>query len=111
VYAKYASFFAEPTLVKNILWSQEKNSRLLEQRGISFEDVLLAVRENRLLAIEVHPRQATYPHQKILVVDLNGYVHIVPFVETDSVVFLKTIFPDRKFHKKYAHLLKKEGKS
>ncbi len=97
--------------MKKLLWSEGKNSRLLEQRGLCFEDVLLAVQENRLLAIEVHPRRDRYPHQKILVVDLNGYVHIVPFVESESVVFLKTIYPDRKYHKKYAHLLEKEPQS
>lgn len=97
--------------MKKLLWSEEKNTRILEQRGICFEDVLLAVQENRLLAIEVHPRRDRRPHQKILVVDLNGYVHIVPFVESESTVFLKTIYPDRKYHQKYAHLLKKETKS
>lgn len=97
--------------MKKLFWSEEKNTRLLKERGICFEDVLLAVQENRFLAIEVHPRRDRYPHQKILVVHLNGYVHIVPFVENESSVFLKTIYPDRKYQKKYAHLLIKEPQS
>lgn len=88
--------------MKTIRWSEEKNRLLMERRGVSFEDVLQAIREKKLLAIEAHPKSEKYPTHKILVILLNGYVHIVPYVETEEEIFLKTVYPDRKYHKKYA---------
>ena len=37
----------------------------------------------------------------MFVVRIRGYVYLVPFVETDSEVFLKTIIPSRKATRKY----------
>jgi len=37
----------------------------------------------------------------IFVVDVEGYVYLVPYVETEESVFLKTIIPSRKMTKKY----------
>jgi hypothetical protein len=31
------------------------------------------------------------------VIEINNYAYCVPFVETDSEIFLKTVFPSRKF--------------
>ena len=88
--------------MKTIRWNEEKNRLLMEKRGVSFEEVLQAIRGKKLLAIEAHPNKEKYPGQKILVVLLDGYVHIVPYVETEEEIFLKTVYPDRKYHKKYA---------
>ena len=85
----------------NIRWDEEKNKILKQQRGVSFEDVLLALQDERFLALEEHPNQDKYPHQKIFILLLNEYVHIVPFVESKDEIFLKTIYPDRKYNKKY----------
>lgn len=96
--------------MKVIRWSEEKNELLLKKRGLCFEEVLLAAQEGRLLAIEQHPKPNLYPAQKILVVALKEYVHIVPFVEMEDEIFLKTVYPDRKYHKKYEYKLTKEPK-
>ena len=40
--------------------------------------------------------QARYPGQKIHVVDVEGYAYLVPFVESEEEVFLKTMIPSRK---------------
>ena len=80
----------------------------MEKRGVSFEEVLQAILERKLLAIEAHPNSDRYPAQKILVLPLNGYVHIVPFVETEEEIFLKTIYPDRKYHRKYMKTLQEK---
>jgi len=42
-----------------------------------------------------------FAHQKIFIVAINDYVYIVPFVEDEDVLFLKTIVPSRKMTKKY----------
>ena len=48
-----------------------------------------------------HSNQARYPGQKIHVVDVEGYADLVPFVESEEEVFLKTIIPSRKATKIY----------
>jgi hypothetical protein len=37
------------------------------------------------------------------VVQLEGYVHLVPYVETAEHLFLKTIIPSRKAHRIYSN--------
>ena len=48
-----------------------------------------------------HPNQEQYPGQKISVVLVESYVYLVPFVENDEEIFLKTIIPSRKATKQY----------
>ena len=48
-----------------------------------------------------HPNEERYFNQQIHAVDIEGYIYLVPFVETDDEVFLKTIIPSRKATKKY----------
>lgn len=48
-----------------------------------------------------HPNQERYAHQRIWVVSFQGYAHMVPFVETNDEIFLKTIMPSRKATKQY----------
>lgn len=37
----------------------------------------------------------------MIIVNVENYAYIVPFVEDDVKVFLKTIIPSRKMTKKY----------
>ena len=78
-----------------------KNNLLKEERDISFEEVLTAIDEGGLLDILEHPNKGKYPHQRIFVVNTENYVYLVPFVEDEEKVFLKTIIPSRKATKKY----------
>ena len=48
------------------------------------------------VAMVMHPNQDRYPGQMISVVEVDDYVYLVPFVETESEIFLKTIIPSRK---------------
>ena len=83
-------------------FSNEKNQRLIQERGISFEEVIVAIEDGAVLDVLPHPNQAKYPQQKLYVLDIGGYVYLVPFVEKDNqTVFLKTIFPHRKLTKHY----------
>ncbi|PHR53380.1 MAG: toxin [Arcobacter sp.] len=85
----------------NFLWNQDKNHILKTERDVCFEDVVTLINEGDILDIIKHPNQKKYPEQKIYVVLLHGYVHMVPFVRDSNEIFLKTIVPSRKMHKLY----------
>jgi len=63
---------------------------------VCFEDILIAIDERRVLANLEHPNKARYPKQRQLVVEANGYIYLVPYVEDDGKIFFKTIIPSRK---------------
>ena len=84
-----------------IAWNARKNRELIARRGISFEVVALAIVSGRLLDDDAHPRQDRYPNQRVLVIEHLGYAWLVPYVETDDGVFLKTIVPSRKATRRY----------
>ncbi len=83
-------------------WSTEKNRRLIEQRGISFESVVSAIEQGDLLDVLEHPNQDRYPGQLIYVVKIDEYIYLVPLVpQADGTRFLKTIIPSRKATRDY----------
>ena len=88
---------------KVIRYSLEKNTILKKERNISFEDIILALENGQLLDDMEHPNKDKYPNQNIFIilVKVKNYVYIVPYVEDDSSIFLKTIIPSRKMNKKY----------
>jgi hypothetical protein len=57
---------------------------------------VLALEGDGLLDILQHPNESKYPNQRILVVALDGYIYLVPFVEEPDNYFLKTIISSRK---------------
>lgn len=77
-------------------WNNEKNAKLKKDRKISFEDIIYYIENGQLLAIIDHPNKEKYSHQQMYVVNVSDYVYLVPFVEDDNEVFLKTIIPSRK---------------
>ena len=85
----------------NFDYSPEKNAYLKKIRGISFEEVEIAINEGGILdIIEVQNTQA-HPNQRMYVVNINDYVYLVPFVEDETSIFLKTIIPSIQMNKKY----------
>lgn len=82
-------------------WSNEKNEELIKDRGISFEEVVFCIMHDGLPDIIEHPDKDKYPNQNIFIVEIDNYVYLVPFVEDDGFVFLKTIIPSRKMTKIY----------
>lgn len=82
-------------------WNSQKNTLLKVNRGIGFEDVVNAITEGHLLDILRHPDAKKYANQKVYIVEIDGYAYSVPFVENTEVCFLKTIYPSRKYTKKY----------
>lgn len=83
-------------------YSADKNQRLVNERHISFEEVVAALNNGQLLDIVEHPNQNKYPNQRMYVIQIDDYAYLVPFVEKDEqTVFLKTIFPSRKAKKQH----------
>ncbi len=93
--------FGYDRIMKPINWNTEKNIRLKLERGVSFEEVLAAMSHGALLDVVMHPNTEQYPNQSIYVVRIRGYAYLVPFIETDKEIFLKTIIPSRIATKKY----------
>ena len=82
--------------MKYFAWSAEKNESLKIEGGVSFEEVVFQIERGNLLDILEHPNQRRYPGQRIFVVDIGGYAYLVPFVENEAEIFLKTVIPNRK---------------
>lgn len=87
--------------MKLINWNPEKNQRLLEERGVSFEDIVVCIQQGEFLDIIEHPNKEKYPNQKVFVIEVDNYAYLIHFVETDEEIFLKTIIPSRKATKTY----------
>ena len=87
--------------MKPFRWDPEKNERLKVARGVSYEEIVLAVEEGGLKDVLVHQNQKRYPGQLVLVVSYREYVYLVPSVEEDEYYFLKTIIPSRKATRDY----------
>jgi hypothetical protein len=84
--------------MKYLNWSYNKNEILKTKRGISFEQIAYLIESGHILGIEENPGR---PDQKIYVLEIEGYAVIVPFMEKDNEIFLKTAFPSRKYTKRY----------
>ncbi len=82
--------------MKHINWNTEKNLGLKKLRGICFEDIVYYIEKGALLDDYEHPNQERYREQRIMVIGINNYAHLVPYIESEDEVFLKTIIPSRK---------------
>ncbi len=87
--------------MKVIRWNSEKNLWLIRNRGVCFEQALLVFERGELLDVVDHPNPQKYPGQKEAVVAIDDYVYLVPYVEDEEEIFLKTIIPSRKATAKY----------
>jgi uncharacterized DUF497 family protein len=87
--------------MKFINWSSDKNRKLIEERGISFENIIFYLQSGCLLDDIEHPNRSKHPHQKIFIVEIDGYAYLVPYVEDSEEIFLKTVIPSRKATKHY----------
>ncbi len=82
-------------------WDREKNVILKKTRNVSFEQIVMHIENGDVLDVMKNPNSKKYPHQQILVINVNDYAHAVPFVENGAERFLKTIIPSRKLTKIY----------
>ncbi|MCH2227790.1 MAG: hypothetical protein MK033_08445 [Candidatus Caenarcaniphilales bacterium] len=82
-------------------FSPEKNRKLQDERGISFEEIIFIISNKGILDILEHHNPDKYPNQKIFVVNIDNYAYLVPAVFDQEQIFLKTIIPSRKATRKY----------
>ena len=83
----------------NIIWNEDKSAKLKAERGVSFNEIAALILKKQYLDVVKHPKRAG---QRLFLIPINGYIHVVPFViDEESNFVLKTLFPSRKFHKKY----------
>jgi len=87
--------------VKHFNWNAEKSLGLKKLRGVYFEDVVYYVEKGDLLDDYEHPNQERYSGQRILVIGIDNYAYLVPYVENEDEIFLKTIIPSRKATEAY----------
>jgi len=88
--------------MKTFNWNPDKNDTLKRERNISFEDIVLNIQLGNEVAIYEHPNQLRYPGQRISVVLVDGYAYLVPFIENDEEIFMKTIIPRRKATRRFS---------
>jgi hypothetical protein len=85
--------------MKKIAWSIEKAAALLNDpaRGnVGFEACMVALENGKLLDVAPNP-SSNHPTQKMFILNIDNYAYCVPFVETETEIFLKTVFPSRKY--------------
>jgi uncharacterized DUF497 family protein len=87
--------------VKYFVWDEAKNAKLRTDRGIGFEDIVFHIERGDMFDILEQPNAERYAGQRIFIVRREDYVYLVPFVEDEHTVFLKTIIPSRKATKQY----------
>ncbi|MBI5201835.1 MAG: BrnT family toxin [Elusimicrobia bacterium] len=87
--------------MKAIRWDSKKNEWLQAARGVGFELAALKIATGEVLDIVEHPNKGRYPHQRMFILEFSGYAHLVPFVETEDEIFLKTIIPNRQATRRY----------
>lgn len=87
--------------MKYFSWDNEKNLKLKTERNISFEEIAFYIEKQQVLDIVQHPNQEKYEGQKMFIININDYAYLVPFVEDEQEIFLKTIIPSRKATKRY----------
>lgn len=79
---------------KEAKWNPLKSKRLKRTRGMSFDDIL----QTRLVAIKDHPARAG---QQLMLFEAKGQIWLVPCVVEKSQIFLKTLYPSRKYTKMF----------
>ena len=84
-------------------WNDDKNQLLKRTRSISFEEIVVAIEEGRIMDVVKHQNSERYPNQRIYLIDYRDYIWAVPHVidKENGEVFLKTIYPSRKLTKQF----------
>jgi uncharacterized DUF497 family protein len=87
--------------MKVFRWDNEKNEWLKKNREVSFEEVVILLERKDVLEVVGHPNQNKYPGQKIATLKIGDYAYLVPYVQENDEIFLKTIIPSRKATNRY----------
>jgi uncharacterized DUF497 family protein len=87
--------------MKEFRWDFDKNEKLRKERNLSFLQILFQIENGYLIDIIKHPNEDKYPSQKMFIIKIEKYIYLVPFLESEKEIFLKTIIPSRKATKEY----------
>ncbi len=82
-------------------WNDGKSEFLESSRGVSFDEVIVHIQNGGILDILKHPNPDRYPGQRIIVLNVDGYVWLIPYVKQRGIRFLKTAIPSREATKEY----------
>ncbi|WP_454849552.1 toxin [Rhizobium binxianense] len=85
----------------DIRWSDEKNDLLKQKFGFGFERIIIALDEGDFLDDRRHVNLERYPNQRQLLVRIEDYAWVVPYVEAEGAIFFKTFFPSRRATREY----------
>lgn len=80
--------------MKEFRWDENKNKILKRDRGVSFKEIL----GSKFLGAERHN---TRKNQTVLLFEHKEYVWVVPCIVENEYIFLKTVFPSRKYTTKF----------
>ena len=92
--------------MKVFRWDNEKNEWLKSNREVSFEQVVILMEREDVLETIEHPNREKYPGQKIAILKIEDYAYLVPYVQENEEIFLKTVIPSRKATSKYVRAQK-----
>jgi hypothetical protein len=65
-------------------------------RGVSFEDVVLAIETGGLLDIVEHPNSTRYPNQGVFIVAMSSYVYLVATRRGSGLCFSENDYSQSK---------------
>ena len=85
--------------MKKLRWNPDKASSLQSNKtrgNVTFEDCVIAIENDRILDVVLNP-SSNHKMQRMYVLNIRNYAYCVPFVESETEIFLKTVFPSRKF--------------
>ena len=84
-------------------WDDAKNGHLKDLRNISFEEIVICIRDGRVVSVLEHPQKEIYKNQFLYLIEYKNYIYVVPHVydEKKQEIFLKTIYPSRKYTSRY----------
>jgi hypothetical protein len=83
------------TIVYTIRRNEVKSARLKRIRGVSFKEIIIG---GEILDIIQNPKRR---EQRMLILKYKRYVWVAPCLIEEDGLFLKTLYPCRKYHKIY----------
>lgn len=81
-------------------WSPEKEEILKVARGVTFEEVQMAIEAGGLLDVVPNP-DPDQPAGLMYIVFMRDYTWVVPYHQEGETIVLHTAFPDRRMMKRY----------
>lgn len=87
--------------MKEFRFDLKKNKWLKLERNVDFNDVIDALKKEKLIKVIDHPNKKRYPKQRMFLVEISRYIYVAPFVEESDYIFLKTIYKSHKYTRKY----------